>query len=142
MIRQEPGPDNALGLVKFMFPNKYMVYLHDTPSKSLFGRPERTFSSGCIRVQDPFTLAELLLDDQGWDRTRIDQVVASKKTTRVNLENPIPVMLLYWTAEVDEQGTVFFRKDVYNRDAPIIKGLDEPFRVSLPEGAREAIGYR
>jgi murein L,D-transpeptidase YcbB/YkuD len=139
MIRQEPGPDNALGLVKFMFPNKYMVYLHDTPSKGLFGRPERTFSSGCIRVQDPFKLAELLLDDQGWNRTRIDQVVASRKTTRVNLENPIPVMLLYWTAEVDEEGTVFFRKDVYNRDAPIIKGLDEPFRVSLPQGTQKAI---
>jgi murein L,D-transpeptidase YcbB/YkuD len=139
MIRQEPGPDNALGRVKFMFPNKYMVYLHDTPSKGLFARSERTFSSGCIRVQNPFDLAELLLDDQGWDRARIDQVVASRKTTRINLENPIPVFLLYWTAEVDKDGTVFFRKDVYNRDAPIIEGLDEPFRFSLPVGAREAI---
>jgi murein L,D-transpeptidase YcbB/YkuD len=116
-----------------------MVYLHDTPSKGLFARSERTFSSGCIRVQNPFDLAELLLDDQGWDRGRIDQVVASKKTTRVNLENPIPVLLLYWTAEVDEEGTVFFRRDVYNRDAPIIKGLDEPFRVSLPKGVEEVI---
>ena len=142
MIRQEPGPDNALGRVKFMFPNKYMVYLHDTPSKSLFGRAERTFSSGCIRVENPFDLAELLLADQGWDRARIDQVLASKKTTRVNLEEPIPVLLLYWTAEVDEEGTVFFRKDVYNRDAPIIRGLDEPFRLTLPAGARKAIGYR
>jgi murein L,D-transpeptidase YcbB/YkuD len=139
MIRQEPGPDNALGRVKFMFPNKYMVYLHDTPSKGLFERSERTFSSGCIRVQNPFDLAELLLDDQGWDRARIEQVLASKKTTRVNLEKPIPVLLLYWTAEVDEDGTVFFRKDVYNRDAKVVKGLDEPFRVSLPEGAQEAI---
>jgi murein L,D-transpeptidase YcbB/YkuD len=142
MIRQEPGPHNALGRVKFMFPNKYMVYLHDTPSKGLFARTERAFSHGCIRTQNPFDLAELLLKDQGWDRARIDQVVASKKNTRVNLENPITVMLLYWTAEADEDGTVFFRKDVYNRDAPIIKGLDAPFRVSLPEGAREAIGYR
>ncbi len=142
MIRQEPGPHNSLGRVKFMFPNKYMVYLHDTPSKGLFARSERAFSHGCIRTQNPFDLAELLLADQGWDRTRIDQVLASKKTTRVNLDNPITVMLLYWTAEVDEDGTVHFRKDVYNRDAPIIKGLDEPFRVSLPEGAREAIGYR
>jgi murein L,D-transpeptidase YcbB/YkuD len=139
MIRQEPGPDNALGRVKFMFPNKYMVYLHDTPSKGLFARSERTFSSGCIRVQNPFDLAELLLADQGWDRSRIDQVVASKKTTRVNLENPITVMLLYWTAEVDQDGTVHFRNDVYDRDAPIIQGLDEPFRVSPPQGAQEAI---
>jgi len=142
MIRQEPGPHNALGRIKFMFPNKYMVYLHDTPSKGLFARSERAFSHGCIRTQNPFDLAELLLEDQGWDRARIDKVVASRKTTRVNLDNPITVMLLYWTAEVADDGTVHFRKDVYNRDAPIIEGLDEPFRVSLPEGAREAIGYR
>ena len=142
MIRQEPGPHNALGRVKFMFPNKYMVYLHDTPSKGLFARSERAFSHGCIRTQNPFDLAELLLADQEWDRARIDQVVASRKTTRVNLVNPILVLLLYWTAEVDGDGTVHFRKDVYNRDAPIIEGLDAPFRVSLPQGAREAIGYR
>jgi murein L,D-transpeptidase YcbB/YkuD len=139
MIRQEPGPHNALGRVKFMFPNQYMVYLHDTPSKGLFARTERAFSHGCIRTQNPFDLAELLLSDQGWDRQRIDQVVASKKTTRVNLENPITVMLLYWTAEADAEGTVYFRKDVYNRDAPIIEGLDEPFRVSTPQGAQEAL---
>jgi len=122
-----------------MFPNKYMVYLHDTPSKGLFARSERAFSHGCIRTQNPFDLAELLLEDQGWDRARIDRVVASMKNTRVNLENPITVMLLYWTAEADEDGTVFFRRDVYNRDAPIIEGLDEPFRVSAPKGAREAV---
>jgi len=139
MIRQEPGPHNALGRVKFMFPNKYMVYLHDTPSKGLFARSERAFSHCCIRTQNPFDLAELLLEDQGWDRARIDRVVASMKNTRVNLENPITVMLLYWTAEADEDGTVFFRRDVYNRDAPIIEGLDEPFRVSAPKGAREAV---
>ena len=142
MIRQEPGPDNALGRVKFMFPNKHMVYLHDTPSTSLFGRSERTFSSGCIRVEDPFKLAELLLGDQGWDRARIDEVAASRKTTRVNLENPIPVFLLYWTAEVDEEGMVFFRRDVYNRDAPIIAGLDTPYRVSLPGGIQDALEKR
>jgi len=142
MIRQEPGPHNALGRVKFMFPNKYMVYLHDTPSKGLFARSERAFSHGCIRTQNPFDLAELLLEDQGWDRAKIDQVIESRKTTRVNLTEPMPVLLLYWTAEADTDGTVYFRKDVYNRDAAIIEGLDEPFRVSLPEGAREAIGYR
>ncbi len=142
MIRQEPGPHNALGRVKFMFPNQYMVYLHDTPSKGLFARAERAFSHGCIRTQNPFDLAELLLADQGWDRARIDKVVASKKNTRVNLENPIPVMLLYWTAQADAEGTVFFRKDVYNRDAPIVEGLDEPFLVSLPAGLEEAIEGR
>jgi len=139
MIRQEPGPHNALGRVKFIFPNQYMVYLHDTPSKGLFARTERAFSHGCIRTQNPFELATLLLDDQGWDRARVDQVVASKKNTRVNLENPITVMLLYWTAEADAEGTVFFRKDLYNRDAPIIEGLDKPFLVSPPKGTREAV---
>jgi len=142
MIRQEPGPHNALGRVKFMFPNKYMVYLHDTPSKGLFARTERAFSHGCIRTQNPFELATLLLDNQGWDRARVDQVVASKKNTRVNLKEPITVMLLYWTAEADAEGTVFFRRDVYDRDAQIIKGLDEPFRVSRPKGAREAVEGR
>ncbi len=139
MIRQEPGPQNALGRVKFMFPNKYMVYLHDTPSKGLFARTERAFSHGCIRTENPFDLATLLLDDQGWDRARVDQVVASKKNTRVNLDEPITVMLLYWTAQSDAEGTVFFRRDVYDRDAPIIKGLDELYRVDPPERARGAV---
>jgi len=139
MIRQEPGPHNALGRVKFMFPNKYMVYLHDTPSKGLFARTERAFSHGCIRTENPFDLATLLLDDQGWDRARVDQVVASKKNTRVNLDEPITVMLLYWTAQSDAEGTVFFRRDVYDRDAPIIKGLDELYRVDPPERARGAV---
>ncbi len=110
MIRQEPGPHNALGRVKFIFPNTYMVYLHDTPSKGLFARTARAFSHGCIRVENPFDLAEHLLSEQGWDRTRIDDAVASKKNTRVNLTEPLTVMLLYWTAQADEHGTVFFRK--------------------------------
>jgi len=142
MIRQEPGPHNALGRVKFMFPNKYMVYLHDTPSKGHFARSERAFSHGCIRTENPFDLATLLLNDQGWDRARIDQVVASKKNTRVNLEEPLPVMILYWTAEANSDGTVFFRKDLYDRDAPIIEGLDEPFLVSPPKNARSAVETR
>lgn len=139
MIRQEPGPHNSLGRVKFMFPNKYMVYLHDTPSKGLFSRSERAFSHGCIRTQNPFDLAEILLRDQGWDRAKIDRVVASRKTTRINLDDPISVMLLYWTAAVDKEGTVFFSKDVYSRDAAVIEGLDKPFVVNLPAGALEAI---
>lgn len=142
MIRQEPGPHNALGLVKFMFPNTYMVYLHDTPSKGLFARSERAFSSGCIRTENPFELAQILLADQGWDRARIDQVLASKKTSRVNLTEPMPVMLLYWTAEADADGTVYFRRDLYERDVRIIEGLGEPFAVTLPEGIREAIRGR
>ncbi len=142
MIRQEPGTRNALGQVKFIFPNTYMVYLHDTPSKGLFARAERAFSHGCIRTENPFDLAEHLFDDQGWDRARIDQVIASRKTTRVNLKEPVTVMLLYWTADVDENGTVSFYKDFYSRDARIIRGLDEPFRIDPPEGVREAVDGR
>jgi murein L,D-transpeptidase YcbB/YkuD len=139
MLRQEPGTNNALGQVKFIFPNKYSVYLHDTPSKGLFARTERAFSHGCIRTQNPFDLAERLLDDQGWDRARIDKVIESKKTVRVHFERPITVMLLYWTADADADGVVYFRKDVYNRDPPIIEGLNEPFRVDPPRGARSAV---
>jgi murein L,D-transpeptidase YcbB/YkuD len=139
MIRQEPGTRNALGQVKFIFPNEYMVYLHDTPSKGLFARTERAFSHGCIRTQNPFDFAEHLLDNQGWDRARIDQVHESRKTTRVNLKTPVTVMLLYWTADVAEDGTVRFKKDVYGRDAKIIAGLAEPFRVDPPDGIREAV---
>ena len=142
LIRQEPGPKNALGRVKFMFPNRYMVYLHDTPSKGLFARSERAFSHGCIRTENPFELAELLLADQGWDRRRIEEVMESGRTTRVDLSEPITVMLLYWTAEVGEDGTVFFRKDIYSRDAAVIAGLAEPYRFSLPDGLSEIVGDR
>jgi murein L,D-transpeptidase YcbB/YkuD len=134
IIRQEPGTRNALGQVKFIFPNKYAVYLHDTPSRGLFARTERAFSHGCIRTQNPFDLAERLLDDQGWDRARVDSVTESRETTRVYLETPVTVMLLYWTAQADADGTVHFRKDLYDRDARIIEGLAEPFRVDPPEG--------
>ena len=134
IIRQEPGTRNALGQVKFIFPNKYAVYLHDTPSRGLFARTERAFSHGCIRTQNPFDLAERLLDDQGWDRARVDSVTESRETTRVYLETPVTVMLLYWTAQANADGTVRFRKDLYDRDARIIEGLAEPFRVDPPEG--------
>jgi murein L,D-transpeptidase YcbB/YkuD len=139
MIRQEPGTNNALGRVKFIFPNEHSVYLHDTPSKGLFERTERAFSHGCIRTENPLDLAALLLDDQGWDRARIDDVIQSKETTRVNLDKPVTIMLLYWTAQADADGVVHFRKDLYGRDAAIIEGLDQPFRVDPPGGVREAL---
>jgi murein L,D-transpeptidase YcbB/YkuD len=139
MIRQEPGPDNALGRVKFMFPNPYMVYLHDTPSQGLFARSERAFSHGCIRTENPFELVELLLADQGWDRARIDEVLASRKTTRVILETPMTVMLLYFTARVDDDGTVQFRRDVYDRDSALLDALDTPFLASPPGSSRRAV---
>ena len=132
-LRQEPGPDNALGRVKFMFPNSFMVYLHDTPSKTLFGRSQRAFSSGCIRVERPFELAELLLDDpKKWNQTAIQQVLDTQRTRTVLLDDPLPVLLLYWTAQVDEAGRVHFRKDIYGRDARVLKALDGEFVFRAP----------
>ena len=128
-LRQDPGPSNALGRVKFMFPNPYAVYLHDTPSRSLFAVDTRTTSSGCVRVEKPFELAELLLDDpRQWSRAQIDQAVASERLRNVTLAKRVPVLLVYWTAWVDRNGVLNFRSDVYGRDAKWSKALDEPFR--------------
>lgn len=135
MIRQEPGPTNALGRVKFIFPNSYFVFLHDTPSKALFDRPERTFSSGCIRVENPFELAELLLnDEEKWNDESIQRVLDSKRIQNVRLPAPLSVMLLYWTVEPDAEGRIRFLKDVYDRDAAVLAALDAEFVFSPPEG--------
>ncbi len=128
LIRQRPGPKNALGRIKFMFPNKHAVYLHDTPSRSLFGRDARAFSSGCIRVEHPFEFAELLLNDPAWTKERLLEVVESRKTTKVSLKKPITVLLLYWTAGVSADGDVAFKPDIYDRDPTIIKALNSPFQ--------------
>ena len=128
-IRQEPGPTNALGRVKFIFPNKHFVFLHDTPSKSLFERSERAFSSGCIRVEHPFELAELLLADKGYDQAKIAQVLDTGKIENVYLTKPLPVLLLYWTTFTTLEGQCNFRKDVYGRDPGIIAALDGPIVV-------------
>jgi murein L,D-transpeptidase YcbB/YkuD len=128
-LRQDPGEDNALGLVKIMFPNPYLVYLHDTPSKSLFDRDQRTFSSGCIRVQRAFELAELVLGDPArWNQETLAAAVATGKMQTVNLAKPVPVLLLYWTAQPLANGQVVFRNDVYGRDPPTLAALDGPFR--------------
>jgi len=130
LLRQGPGPNNALGRVKFMFPNDHAVYLHDTPSKSLFEKDERAFSSGCIRVQDPLQLAEILLGGQkGWSRADIDRTIATGKTTSVTLAKPVPVWLTYWTAWVDGDGAVDFRRDLYGRDAKVLAALGAGFKI-------------
>jgi murein L,D-transpeptidase YcbB/YkuD len=124
-LRQDPGDDNALGLVKIMFPNPYSVYLHDTPTKSLFDKDERIFSSGCIRVQKAFELAERLLNDPArWNASTIAEVVAAKAMKTVNLAKPVPVLILYWTAQPTPDGRVIFRNDVYGRDPPTLAALD------------------
>jgi len=131
---QRPGPRNALGRVKFIFPNEHAVYLHDTPSKSLFGRAERAFSHGCVRVENPFDLAEVLLGSEGWNQEKIKATLDSLETRTVYLPETLPVLLLYWTAEMGPTGEVHFYSDVYERDQRIAKALDEPFKNELPSG--------
>ena len=127
-LRQDPGPNNALGRIKFMFPNPHLVYLHDTPSRELFDRPERAFSSGCIRVENPFELAELLLNDPiNWSRNALLEAAASNVTQTVFLPVPIPVLLLYWTVDVSQEGIVTFKPDMYERDKAVLAGLRGEF---------------
>ncbi len=121
---QQPGENNALGLVKFMFPNKYAVYLHDTNDRSLFDRNERNLSSGCVRLEYPFEFATLLMEgDPDWSYERMQSILDGGKTTRVDLPKPMPVLLTYWTAWV-EDGEVHFREDPYERDERILQALD------------------
>ena len=130
LLRQDPGPRNALGRIKFMLPNPHSVYLHDTPKKSLFDKPERAFSSGCIRIENPIELAELLLDDGNrWGRERIQAVIDTKHTRTVFLPRPVPVLLLYWTVSVDAGGRVGFKKDIYERDRTVLEGLAQSARA-------------
>jgi L,D-transpeptidase YcbB len=116
-LRQDPGPQNALGPAKFLFPNNYDVYLHGTNKPLLFAKADRFLSSGCVRLPDPLGFAELLLkDDPAWTRERIEQMVKNGRNRSVTLAAPLPVHLVYDTAWVDETGTVQFRADVYRRD--------------------------
>jgi murein L,D-transpeptidase YcbB/YkuD len=129
-LRQEPGPHNALGRMKFIFPNKYFIYLHDTPSQALFGRKDRAFSSGCIRVEKDMELAEILLNDPDkWNRESIQKLLDTNKTRRVNLPKPKPVMLLYVTIRLDEKDNLIFIKDIYERDRAVLEGLNEEFTI-------------
>ncbi len=129
---QQPGPKNALGLVKFLFPNKHNVYLHDTPSRGLFAQSGRSFSHGCIRVQDPLKLAELILGNRlGWDRAKIDRIVAAGKMSGVTLTKPLPVLLLYWTVDPEFDGSARFYPDIYARDGKLLSALNAAFKPSV-----------
>jgi L,D-transpeptidase YcbB len=123
-VRQRPGPKNALGSVKFIFPNTYLVYLHDTPKTELFSRSRRDFSYGCIRVQDPPALAAWVLQSKPeWTLERIQAAMNGEKSVQVNLSSPIPVLILYGTARVDEDGRVDFYDDIYSHDARLAQAL-------------------
>ncbi len=133
MVRQKPGPKNALGLIKFIFPNSNNVYLHSTPSQSLFARSRRDFSHGCIRVENPAALAEWVLrNNPGWTREKIDAAFKAQKEQQVNLTNTIPVLIVYGTAVVPESGMAEFFPDIYGFDAKLEKLIAETY------GSKEA----
>jgi len=129
-IRQEPGPTNPLGRIKFLFPNKFNVYLHDTPAGHLFNRKERDFSHGCIRVENAEALAEYLLPtEDGWGPDRIQKTLDSSEDAWVKVPHPIPVHILYWTAWVDPQRGLQFREDLYGIDS-VLDHVLEPSAVA------------
>jgi len=129
MFRQKAGPGNALGEIKFMFPNKFSVYLHDTPTRSLFIRNSRAFSHGCIRTKEIYKLAELLLEpnDEGWTQEKIKSVIETRKTTNVRLKEKVPVLLLYWTVGIGFNQNLYFKPDIYKRDQVLIDALKADF---------------
>jgi murein L,D-transpeptidase YcbB/YkuD len=123
-LRQGPGDGNALGRMKFMFPNHFNVYLHDTPAKALFKKDQRSFSHGCIRVEDPAILAELVLaETPDWPLSRIREAVESGERQVVTLATPLPIHISYLTAWVNKDGSVHFRDDIYGRDAKLAETL-------------------
>jgi murein L,D-transpeptidase YcbB/YkuD len=128
-LRQDPSKLNALGQIKFIFPNHLSVYIHDTPGKTLFNREKRSFSSGCVRVEAPMTLAQHLLNRQGWDHARLESVVAQGNRRAVLLDDPIPVHLVYFTAWVDDASRVNFREDIYGRDRQLLLALETALRI-------------
>ncbi len=144
-LRQDSGPDNSLGLIKLIFPNPYHVYLHDTPSKSLFDRHQRAFSHGCIRVQNPLQLGKMLIANDAGNSTteaRFDQILTTGKTTTVFLKQPLPIFLMYLTANVQD-GVVLFKPDLYNRDQGVLDALNGRPTIleeatSIPEARKVA----
>ena len=136
-IRQKPGPQNALGLAKFIFPNSDNVYMHGTPAQQLFSRARRDFSHGCIRLEDPARLGEWVLRDQPeWTRERIDAAMQGERPTRVNLGEPLRVVLFYVTVHVDSEGVVHFADDIYGFDAVLDQALRQGY--PYPRGASAA----
>jgi murein L,D-transpeptidase YcbB/YkuD len=125
-LRQRPGAKNALGRVKFLFPNRHNVYLHDTPSRSLFQRARRDFSHGCIRVADAAGLARWVLGAEGWDAERVDRMLADGVHATVELQAPIPVVIAYTTAVARFEGTISFAEDIYGHDTALARALAAP----------------
>ncbi|HET7898782.1 MAG TPA: L,D-transpeptidase family protein, partial [Flavisolibacter sp.] len=134
-IRQLPGEDNALGRVKFLFPNSFDIYLHDTPNRSLFAQKNRALSHGCIRVAHPASLAHYILRDQTeWTPQKIETAMNSGKEQKVEVKNPVPVAITYYTAWINPAGKLNFRKDVYGYDQ---KTAEKMFTTpAVPDGKK------
>lgn len=122
-LRQRPGPGNALGRLRFDLPNPYAVFVHDTPSRSLFAREDRAFSHGCIRVAEPVALAETVLADAAWDAPALEALIAEEQTRVVPLLQALPIYVLYFTARADSSGVVRYREDIYARDERLVGAL-------------------
>ena len=126
ILRKDPGPYNPMGRAKFLFPNKYDVYLHDSPNRSIFSRSKRTFSSGCIRIEKPLELTEYIVKDSpGWSGKRIDAEIESGRSKLINAFVPLPIYIQYWTVWVDSSGKTQFREDIYGRDAVLEQALSK-----------------
>ena len=127
LVRQKPGNTNSLGRVKFLFPNSYNIYLHDTPAKSLFAEEKRAFSHGCIRLAQPKKLAEYLLpDSSGWTPAKMEKAMSAKKESWVTLKKAVPVFITYFTSWVDKDGLLNFRDDLYGHDQKMAAQLFKP----------------
>ncbi|UPG84109.1 L,D-transpeptidase family protein [Luteibacter aegosomatis] len=132
-LRQDAGPGNSLGRVVIRFPNSFAVYLHDTPHQELFEQAKRDTSSGCIRVEHPLDLVQLLFNDpRNWSREAIDARIAAGKTQNVTLPTAVPVLLAYWTVDVDDDGKLAYKPDVYQRDGALLAALDRPQPLEAP----------
>jgi murein L,D-transpeptidase YcbB/YkuD len=132
-LRQDAGPGNSLGQVVIRFPNSFAVYLHDTPHQELFSKAKRDTSSGCIRVEHPLDLVELLFNDpEKWNRQAIDERLATRKTQNVTLPTTVPVLLAYWTVDIADDGKLSYKPDIYGRDAPLLQALDKPQPLRAP----------
>ncbi|MET0300341.1 MAG: L,D-transpeptidase family protein, partial [Flavitalea sp.] len=138
VVRQLPGDRNALGRVKFLFPNSFNIYFHDTPEKELFKRTKRAYSHGCIRLADPMKMANYLLeDDEQWSAEKVDSVLSTEKEKYVRVKDPVPVLISYYTCWVNENGKIEFRDDIYSHDKKISRKL-----FSQPAGSGGKLAAR
>jgi len=133
-LRQDAGPENSLGQVVIRFPNDYAIYLHDTPHRELFARSVRATSSGCIRVENPLQLVELLFNDPvRWNSEGIQKQLANGRTENIMLPVKVPVLLAYWTVDLSKDGRVTFKPDVYGYDSPVLRELNLPTKLPALE---------